>query len=105
MKNPSPGSCFGGLGRPGDATVETGPALTTTMRRTPVACIAATMARVPRWAMPASALECGPSPESTASVPVSADSSAAGSGAVRSVVTACTFRDSLAGLRITAVTS
>jgi DNA-binding MarR family transcriptional regulator len=33
MKNPSPGSCFGGFGRPGEGTVEIGAALTTTMRR------------------------------------------------------------------------
>ena len=37
MKNPSPGSCLGGCGRPGEGTVEIGAALTTTMRRTPVA--------------------------------------------------------------------
>src|SRR6266498_1276663 len=73
MKNPSPGSCFGGFGRPGDATVETGAALTTTMRRTDVARIAATMARVPREAMPASEFEWGPRPESTASLPAIAD--------------------------------
>src|SRR6266542_2503055 len=53
MKNPSPGSCFGGWGRPGDATVPTGAALTTTRRRTPVACIAPTMARVPCETLPA----------------------------------------------------
>src|SRR5207247_1676619 len=47
MKNPSPGSCFGGCGRSGDRTVPIGAALTTTMRRTFVAFIAWTMARVP----------------------------------------------------------
>jgi hypothetical protein len=45
MKNPSPGSCFGGLGRLREGTVLTGAALTATMCRTPVVFIAATMAR------------------------------------------------------------
>jgi hypothetical protein len=36
-----------GLGWPGDGTVPTGAALTTTTRRTPVACIARTTAFVP----------------------------------------------------------
>jgi hypothetical protein len=35
------------LGWPGDGTVPTGAALTTTTRRTPVACTARTMAFVP----------------------------------------------------------
>ncbi len=105
MKNPSPGSCLGGLGRLGVGTVPTGAALTATMRRTPAAFIAATTAGVPWEAMPASEFECGPRPESTASAPATADSSAAGSGAARSAVMARTSRDSLAGLRTTAVTS
>src|SRR5882724_6129543 len=93
MKNPSPGSYFGGYGRPGDATVEIGAALTTTMRRTPVACIAWTMARVPCQATPTSDLETAPSAEITASAPLTADSStAAGSGADRSALTTCTSR-------------
>ena len=77
MKNPSPGSCFGGLGRLREGTVLTGAALTATMRRMPVVFIAATMARVPWKAIPASELECGPRPDSTASAPAIADSSAA----------------------------
>src|SRR5258708_7335033 len=48
MKNPSPGSCFGGLGRLREGTGLTRAALTATMRRTPVVFIAATMARVSR---------------------------------------------------------
>src|SRR6266511_4675734 len=109
MKNPSPGSCFGGFGRLGDGTVPIGAALTTTIRRTPVASIAATMARVPREVMPASDLGLrGPSPDRTASAPATADASTAGSGAARSAVTmrtwlACPAR--LLGLRTTAVTS
>jgi hypothetical protein len=48
MKNPSPGLCRGGLGWPGDGTVPTRAALTTTTtRRTPVAGIARTTAFVP----------------------------------------------------------
>ena len=47
MKNPSPGSRFGGFRRPGDGTVPMGAALTTMMRRTPVAFIASTIDRVP----------------------------------------------------------
>ena len=57
MKNPSPGSRLGGLGLPGVGTVETGAALTATIHRTPAACIAVTMARVPCGAKPASAFE------------------------------------------------
>src|SRR2546422_6527219 len=60
MKNPSPGSCFGGCGRSGDGTVPIGAALTTTMRRTFVAFIAWTMSRVPCHATPASADDRGP---------------------------------------------
>src|SRR4029450_1963469 len=105
MKNPSPGSCLGGLGRPGEGTVAIGAALTTTMRRTPVACIAWPTARVPCEAMPASDAERGPRPESTASAPATADSSAAGSAAARSAVTLRTCADSLFGFRTTAVTS
>ena len=97
--------CLGGLGLLGVGMVPTGAALTATMRRTPVAFIAATMAGVPWEAIPASELECGPRAESTASVPVIADSRAAGSGAAMSVVTVRTWRDRLAGLRTTAVTS
>src|SRR5215471_12413749 len=37
MTNPSPGSCLGGRGRRGEATVPTGAALTTTTRRAPAA--------------------------------------------------------------------
>src|SRR5437764_7545060 len=54
MKNPSPGSRFGGFGRPGDGTVPMGAALTATMRRTSVAFIASAIARVPCHAIPAS---------------------------------------------------
>src|SRR5215216_5323921 len=106
MKNPSPGSCLGGFGRAGDGTVEIGAALTTTMRRTPVACIAWTMARVPRDAMPVSEVDRGPRPENTASAPATADSSTAGSATARSAVTIRTASpDSLFGFRTTAVTS
>jgi len=87
MKNPSPGSCRGGLGRPGDGTVPTGAALTTTTRRTPVACIARMTASVPGAVMPASAADRGPRPDRTASAPWTADSSTDGSGAARSAVT------------------
>ena len=82
-----------------------GAALTTTMRRTPVACIASTMARVPREAIPASDADRGPRQESTASAPATADSSTAGSAVTRSAVTARTCLDSRCGLRMTAVTS
>src|SRR5439155_22236360 len=84
MTNPSPGSCFGGCGRPGDGTVPIGAALTTTMRRTPVAVMASTTERVPRALTPASALDRGPRPDRTASASLSADSSAAGSAYARS---------------------
>src|SRR5215204_1967797 len=106
MKNPSPGSCFGDFGRPGDGTVPIGAALTTTMRRTSVACIAWTIARVPCDAMPVSEVDRGPRPDSTASAPATADSSTAGSAAARSAVTIRTASpDSLFGSRTTAVTS
>jgi hypothetical protein len=74
------------MSRPGEGIVEIGAALTTMMRRTPIACIAATIARVPYSATPAVAIGLGPTPDSTASAPATADSSAAGSGAARSVV-------------------
>ncbi len=82
-----------------------GAALTTTSRRAPAADMAAAMARVPRDAIPASARDRGPRPDSTASAPATADSSAAGSAAARSAVTARTPPGSLPGLRTTAVTS
>src|SRR5207247_9918910 len=104
-KDPSPGSCLGGFGRPGDATVEIGAALTTTMRRTPVAFIAWTMARVPCQATPTSDLETAPSADITASAPLTADSSTAGSGAARSALTTSTYLPSFCGFRTTAVTS
>src|SRR5215218_2163462 len=86
--------------------VAIGAALTTTMRRTPVACIAWTMARVPCDAMPVSDVDRGPRPDSTASAPVTADSSTAGSAAARSAVTIRTASPaSLFGSRTTAVTS
>src|ERR671910_512589 len=88
VTSPSPGSWLGGSGRPGEATVPTGAALTTTTRRTPVACIAWTMARVPREAIPASALDRGPRPDSTASAPATAGTSSSGPAAARSAVTA-----------------
>ena len=47
MKKPSPGSCLGGCGLPGDGTVPIGAALTTIKRRVPASCIASTMARSP----------------------------------------------------------
>src|SRR5262252_4592963 len=75
MKNPSPGSCFGGLGRPGEGTVPIGAALTTTI------------ARVPSEATPTSDADRAPRPESTASAPRTADASTAGSGAARSATT------------------
>src|SRR5215469_18806771 len=37
MRNPSPGSCRGGSGRPGEGVVETGEALIATIRCTPAA--------------------------------------------------------------------
>src|SRR5207245_298084 len=83
----------GDVGRPAEGTVPIGAALTTTMRRTSVACIARTMARVPREAMPASEFDRGPRPERTASAPSTADSSTAGSGAARSAVTTRTCPD------------
>jgi hypothetical protein len=55
--------------------------------------------------IPASALDRGPRPESTASAPPTADSSAAGSAASRSAVTVRTSLDSFFGFRTTAVTS
>src|SRR5262245_60834152 len=70
MKNPSPESYLGGVGRAGEGTVEIGAALTTMIRRTPAACIAWTMARVPCQATPASDAETGPSAEITASAPL-----------------------------------
>ncbi len=105
MRNPSAGSCLGGCGRPGDGTVPIGAALTTIRRRTPAACIAWTIAPVPRVATLASALERAPRPDSTASAPATADSRAAGSTAARSAVMTRTSRVSLLGLRTTAVTS
>src|SRR5439155_700031 len=80
MKNPSPGSCFGGFGRPGEEMVETGAALTTTTRRTPTAFISWTMARVPCEVIPASEIDRGPRADSTASVPSIAESIAAAKG-------------------------
>src|SRR5213596_1643885 len=74
MKNPSPGSCYGGFGRPGEGMVETGDALTTTTRRTPTAFIAWTIAHVPCEAIPASEIDRGPRADSTASVPSTAES-------------------------------
>ena len=80
MMSPSPGSCLGGFGLAGEGTVPMGAALTTTMRRAPVAFIAAAMARVPWVAIPASAFDRGPRAESTASAPWTADVSVAGPG-------------------------
>ena len=97
VTTPSPGSWLGGSGRPGEATVPTGAALTTTTRRTPVARIAWTMARVPREAIPASALDRGPRPDSTASAPATAGSSSSGPAAARSAVTARTSGGSVLG--------
>src|SRR5215475_14385607 len=105
MKKPSPGSYLGGVGRPGDGTVDTGAALTTTIRRTPVAFIAAIMLRVPCEAIPAWDRDDGPSPERTASAPSRAGSSETGSAAFRSAVTLRTLTDSFVGSRTTAVTS
>jgi hypothetical protein len=85
--------------------VEIGAALTTMMRRTPVACIAWTMARVPRQATPASDAETAPSAEITASAPLTADSSTVGSGDARSALTTRTSLESFFGFRTTAVTS
>ncbi len=68
--------------------------------------LAPTMARVPLEAIPASAFDRGPRPESTASAPPTADSSASWSGAARSAVTMRTLApDSFVGSRTTAVTS
>ncbi len=105
MTSPSPGSCFGGRGRPGEGTVPTGAALTATMRRTPASCIAPTMARVPVEAIPNSAFDRGPSADSTASAPLVAAASAAGATLARSARTARTCGGSVAGFRTTAVTS
>jgi hypothetical protein len=108
MKNPSPGSCLGGCGRPGDGTVEIGAALTTRMRRTPETCIARTIARVPCSATPALAIGLGPTPDNTASAPATAASRTPGSGAARSAVTTrAPFRlgTSFRGSRTTTVTS
>src|SRR5438093_8967272 len=99
MKNPSPGSCFGGCGRSGDGTVPIGAALTTTMRRTFVAFIAWTMARVPCQATPASADDRGPRAEITAAAPAAADASCAGSDAAGSAVTTRTLADRFFGFR------
>ena len=62
MKKPSPGSCLGGAGRPGGHGAD-GRALITTRRRTPVACIASAIARVPLLVMPAAAFAGRPSPD------------------------------------------
>src|SRR6516162_2453438 len=111
MRNPSPGSCLGGSGRPGEATVPTGEALIVTIRRTPAARIAVMIAWMPGAAIPASALLCGPRADSTASAPAIADSRRCGYGLARSTATiragrpAGTSWGSLAGLRATAVTS
>src|SRR5215204_4830827 len=105
MKNPSPGSCFGSFGRPCEGMVPIGAALTTTMRRTSVACIAWTMARVSCDTILDSEFDRGPRPESTASALSTANSSAEGSAAARSAVTVRTCLDSFLGFRTTAVTS
>src|SRR5215469_13280044 len=86
MKKPSPGSCFGGLGRPGEGTVPIGAALTTTTRRTFAAFIAWTIALVPREATSASDRDRGPSPDRTASAPATAEFRVAGLGAHRSAL-------------------
>jgi hypothetical protein len=67
--------------------VPAGEALIATIRRTPVARMALVIARVPGAAIPASELLCGPSADSTASAPATADSSACGPGRARSTVT------------------
>src|SRR5262249_830171 len=105
MTNPSPGSCLGGRGRRGAAMVPTGAALTTTRRRTPAACIAPAIARVPVEAIPYSAFDRGPSADSTASAPPTAVARAAGCAVARSALTARTSAGSAAGFRTTAVTS
>src|SRR2546427_11325288 len=97
MKNPSPGSCFGGCGRSGDGTVPIGAALTTTMRRTFVAFIAWTMSRVPCHATPASADDRGPRAEITAPAPATAASGAAGPAAPGPVLRMRTWPDTLLG--------
>src|SRR5262249_49875749 len=104
MKNPSAGWYLGGFGRAGDGTVEIGAALTTMMRRTPLARIACTMASVPRQATPASDAETAPSAEITAPAPLMADSSTARSGDDRSALTTRTSLESFFGLRTTGVT-
>src|SRR5215467_12767118 len=105
MMNPSPGSCLGGRGRRGEGMVPTGAALTTTRRRTPAACIAPAMARVPVEAIPYSAFDRGPSADSTASAPPTAVARAAGCAPARSALTVRTSAGSEAGFRATAVTS
>jgi hypothetical protein len=104
MKNPSPGSCLGGVERPGEGTVEIGAALMTTSRRTPVAFIAWMIARVPCEAIPLSEIDRGPKQESTASAPPTADSITAGSAATRSAATMRAPSGSEFGVRTTAVT-
>src|SRR5262249_56224500 len=94
----------GGWGRGGEGAGEMGAGVTPMIRRTPAACIAWTMARVPCQATPASDAETGPSAEITASAPLTADSSTAGSGDARSALTRWTFLDSFFGFRTTAVT-
>src|SRR5262249_35435020 len=103
--NPSPGSYLGGCGRRGEATRPTGAALTTTMRRTPAACIAPAMARVPAVAIPYSAFDRAPSADRTASAPPTAFARAAGSAVATSAVTGRPCGGREAGFRATAVTS
>ena len=60
MRNPSPGSCRGGCGRAGEATVPIGAALTTRSRRTPALCMARVRAWVPAPGHPGVGLRAGP---------------------------------------------
>ena len=106
MMNPSPGSCLGGCGRPGEGTVPMGAALTTMTRRTPAARMACVMTLVPLAATPASALVRGPSADSTASAPATAGWRVAGSAEAKSAATArASAGERFCGFRATAVTS
>src|SRR5262245_1765842 len=104
MKNPSPGSYFGGFGRPGDGTVPIGAALTTMILFTPTALIACTIARVQRAATPASADDRAPRPDRTVSAPRIADCSVIESGFARSVTNVRTLLTNALGFRTTTVT-
>src|SRR4029453_1976818 len=84
MKTPPPGRAMAAWDRPGDGTVPTGAALTTTTRRTPVA---ASPGRRPSCPGGDAGVGRGVRPDRTASAPWTADSSTDESGAARLAVT------------------